>query len=299
MFHKEPQQQDPHQTSTDSARDAFSAALSSVDTMFDEAPPPPRAPISWAAAVRSRPAPAPEVKVAAAAPPRGEPRRRCVIVLVGPPGCGKSTLCRAVATRLAARGAAPWARISQDDLGSRGACVAALRSALREGRSAIIDRCNHTPSQRAHWVDVARRDQRRSAGRAEQRCRFFARTGFCRNGDACRFVHSDREDGAAAAATAALAQLAVTEAALPPPFVAPLIVALRLDVPLETCVRRVMKRRDHPTLPPDAKSASIVRSFGDTLVPVATRAEGFDLSLSTGVGDHTAALNALFVALDR
>ncbi|KAJ1449606.1 AAA domain-containing protein [Pelagophyceae sp. CCMP2097] len=70
-----------------------------------------------------------------------------VVLLCGLPGSGKSTLAAAF------RGL-DWRVVSQDALGSRGACEGAVRKALRAGDKVLVDRCNHDPKQRAHWTKL-------------------------------------------------------------------------------------------------------------------------------------------------
>ncbi|GLI59676.1 hypothetical protein VaNZ11_001616 [Volvox africanus] len=72
-----------------------------------------------------------------------------VLVLVGIPGAGKSTLCK----RLASSG---WRHINQDELGSRRSCEESMRMALRAGQHIVIDRCNHTEAQRSHWIKLSK-----------------------------------------------------------------------------------------------------------------------------------------------
>lgn len=80
-------------------------------------------------------------------PPRNPAEE--MIVLVGLPGCGKSTYCQ--------RHLQSHERISQDDLGSKGAAVQACEKALGAGRSVVIDRVNFDAHQRAIWVDLAKK----------------------------------------------------------------------------------------------------------------------------------------------
>lgn len=78
---------------------------------------------------------------------RAHPAPR-VLVLVGLPGSGKSTF----AHQLESVG---WARVSQDDLGSRQRCEAKTVEYLVNGRNVVIDRCNFNGNQRKNWVDYA------------------------------------------------------------------------------------------------------------------------------------------------
>ena len=67
-----------------------------------------------------------------------------LLVLVGIPGSGKSTL----SARLRAEG---WAVVSQDVLGDRRSCEAAMARHLREGRNTVIDRCSLGQLHRASF----------------------------------------------------------------------------------------------------------------------------------------------------
>lgn len=70
-----------------------------------------------------------------------------MIILVGLPGSGKSTICN--------KWFPTYVRISQDELGSRDACIKECKKALESGFSVIIDRCNSSVSQRKHWIKLA------------------------------------------------------------------------------------------------------------------------------------------------
>ena len=74
-----------------------------------------------------------------------------VAVLAGPSGVGKTTFCGLLAST-------SWVRVSQDDLGGERARVEARMDAvLRDGGRVVVDRCNPTVAQRAHWVRIAAR----------------------------------------------------------------------------------------------------------------------------------------------
>ena len=83
------------------------------------------------------------------------PSRPVVLILVGPPGAGKSTLCASLP-------ASAWTSVNQDTIGkhgkpgSRDQCVSAVKRALTLGKHVAVDRCHLTEEQRAFFVAVAR-----------------------------------------------------------------------------------------------------------------------------------------------
>ncbi|KEQ61141.1 uncharacterized protein M437DRAFT_76709 [Aureobasidium melanogenum CBS 110374] len=68
-----------------------------------------------------------------------------MIVCCGIPGSGKSTF----ASHLVTRG---YTVISQDELGSKTACLNALSNALERGQKIIVDRCNPYVEDREQWL---------------------------------------------------------------------------------------------------------------------------------------------------
>jgi predicted kinase len=71
-----------------------------------------------------------------------------VVLMVGLPGSGKSTVANIMKNR-------GWVRVSQDDLGSKGACAKVMRNALQQGKNVVVDRCNFNAHQRKQWIDIA------------------------------------------------------------------------------------------------------------------------------------------------
>ncbi|CAD0100296.1 unnamed protein product [Aureobasidium mustum] len=68
-----------------------------------------------------------------------------LIVCCGIPGSGKSTF----ASHLVTRG---YTTVSQDELGSKTACLNALSNALESGHKIIVDRCNPYVEDREQWL---------------------------------------------------------------------------------------------------------------------------------------------------
>ncbi|KAJ1699030.1 hypothetical protein LUZ63_007542 [Rhynchospora breviuscula] len=88
-------------------------------------------------------------------PKEEESSRTVMVILVGPPGSGKSTFCEAVIS--ASR--RPWVRVCQDTIGNgktgtKAQCLKAAVDALNEGKSVFIDRCNLERGQRADFLKL-------------------------------------------------------------------------------------------------------------------------------------------------
>ncbi|KAJ7132105.1 P-loop containing nucleoside triphosphate hydrolase protein [Mycena epipterygia] len=77
--------------------------------------------------------------------------KQVVLILVGLIGSGKSTFAQALEENFP-----EFRRCNQDDLGDRRQVEHLARASLRNGSSVCIDRTNFDPSQRAHWIKIAR-----------------------------------------------------------------------------------------------------------------------------------------------
>jgi len=113
-----------------------------------------------------------------------------IVVLVGLPGCGKSTVAAKIASAPSSSSSSSsslssvpaadggqekgevmprqqprrWAVVCQDVLGSRKKVYNAARAALARQQSVIIDRCNFDASQRVHWLQLAAEHRQGGAG---------------------------------------------------------------------------------------------------------------------------------------
>ncbi|XP_008789140.2 transcription factor bHLH140 isoform X2 [Phoenix dactylifera] len=80
-------------------------------------------------------------------------RKTLVVILMGPPGSGKTTFCNDVMS--SARRC--WVRICQDTIangkaGAKSQCLKSAADALKDGKSVFIDRCNLERDQRADFL---------------------------------------------------------------------------------------------------------------------------------------------------
>lgn len=76
-----------------------------------------------------------------------------MILLIGLPGSGKSTFSNLLVQAMPYK----FARVNQDQLGSREKCISAANRALDEKKCVILDRCNFDVAQRATWFDLCKK----------------------------------------------------------------------------------------------------------------------------------------------
>eukprot|EP00917_Polyrhabdina_sp_WS-2016_P020185 GHVP01043224.1.p1 GENE.GHVP01043224.1~~GHVP01043224.1.p1 ORF type:complete len:418 (-),score=78.81 GHVP01043224.1:1154-2407(-) len=76
------------------------------------------------------------------------PTTQEVVMLIGPPGSGKSRFCR---TNLS-----HYERVNQDSLGTRKKCEAALKAFLQEKKSVVIDCQNETVDARKLYISICK-----------------------------------------------------------------------------------------------------------------------------------------------
>eukprot|EP00918_Siedleckia_nematoides_P054454 GHVU01118948.1.p1 GENE.GHVU01118948.1~~GHVU01118948.1.p1 ORF type:complete len:424 (+),score=78.98 GHVU01118948.1:3165-4436(+) len=75
-----------------------------------------------------------------------------VLLMVGPPGSGKTTLARTLPLLQS------YVRISQDELSTKAKCLKACESAIASGSSALIDATNPHAAVRRDWIQLARKN---------------------------------------------------------------------------------------------------------------------------------------------
>lgn len=71
-----------------------------------------------------------------------------VILMIGPPASGKSTIAKKIASR-------GYVRVNQDELKSKAKVVKAVREALDNGKSVVVDNTNLDPTKRAEIIKIA------------------------------------------------------------------------------------------------------------------------------------------------
>ncbi|CAJ1894937.1 unnamed protein product [Cylindrotheca closterium] len=76
-----------------------------------------------------------------------------MILLIGLPGSGKSTFSNLLVEAMPYK----FARINQDQLGTRQKCIKAANEALDDNKCIILDRCNFDSAQRSTWFDLAKK----------------------------------------------------------------------------------------------------------------------------------------------
>lgn len=156
-------------------------------------------------------------------PPDGvPPLPPSLLLLVGLPGAGKSTLADALCRCRPNR----YVRVNQDLLGSRSACVAAVQTALADGKCPIVDRCNMSIAQRRVFLDLLQRRPMAAPSRDGGVGRDV--TTAQQEDHGC----ANDNDGTSTTTTTIPADCVV------------------LAFPAATCIERCRNRRHHPTVPP-------------------------------------------------
>jgi bifunctional polynucleotide phosphatase/kinase len=77
-----------------------------------------------------------------------------MIILIGPPASGKSTLSQAIVSRCIAENRGIPEIINQDTLKTQPACIKAMRAATADGKSIILDKTNPSVKSRQPFIDL-------------------------------------------------------------------------------------------------------------------------------------------------
>jgi len=83
-------------------------------------------------------------------------KKQEVIVIVGSPACGKSSLTSRLIAAAAESGGVEYERINQDTLKTVPKCVKVAKEALDNGKSPIIDNTNRDAKTRKNFIDMAK-----------------------------------------------------------------------------------------------------------------------------------------------
>jgi bifunctional polynucleotide phosphatase/kinase len=83
-------------------------------------------------------------------PPVLDSNKKYMILLIGPPGSGKSLLALKTYNKLV--------RVNRDSLGTMEGCFALTKQAIQNGKSVIIDNTNATRAERAKFIELATPD---------------------------------------------------------------------------------------------------------------------------------------------
>ena len=178
-----------------------------------------------------------------------------MLILCGTPGSGKSTLASALLSR-------GWTVVCQDALGSRKAVERAARGALLlPNARLVVDRCNQDAAQRAHWTCGApARMRMHTQSRLLQRPLESSDTTPPLFSAYFYSLARERRDVEILLCRVRVRRLLAEHTSRR-------ALCVWLDVGVDECVRRVLGRATHRTLPPTKKSARIVRRFVRDFVP--------------------------------